>query len=56
MGFLEWKKARQQFEIAYKDMNKKLGEIGLKEVAETAEERSNYIAKLQNHFSVKTQD
>ena len=54
MGFLEWKKGRQQFEVAYEGMNATLDDIGLKAPAETTEERRNYITKLQNHFSGET--
>ena len=51
MGFLEWKKGRRQFEVAYENMKITLDEIGLNTPAETAEERLNYIAKLHKHFN-----
>ncbi|MBU2994426.1 patatin-like phospholipase family protein [Octadecabacter sp. 1_MG-2023] len=51
MGFLDWRKARLQFDAAYVEMIDVLDNLDIKTAATNDAERTHYLAKLAQHFS-----
>lgn len=47
MGFLEWKKGRRQFDVAYADMSAKLFELELDDPALNEDERFAQLQKIE---------
>ena len=47
MGFLEWKKGRRQFDVAYKDMAEKLAELHLDQTDLDEDERFALLQKIE---------